>query len=244
MEIINIGEAPNDNTGDPLRFAGQKINKNFDDINNDFLKKDALGSPGGAPLINEDGAIEALVHHRIDTPGNLSTILLGDGELAIERDGDYNAIRIGDGSKVGGRRVAGSLLFQWNDIVTTATSWTNLFTIPAYAGPFVLISGRIRINNPTLDIFRVQMPGITSGYRPFLIVRKQIEGVWGSPQMEELGGIGVIGHNETMELVFASPVIAIDTDGLNFRYQRAANTNGNVTIVGGSIVVTPLTTFV
>ena len=31
-QTINIGTAPNDSTGDPLRTAFQKINSNFDEI--------------------------------------------------------------------------------------------------------------------------------------------------------------------------------------------------------------------
>jgi hypothetical protein len=41
---LNLGSIPNDNTGDPLRIAGQKINDNFDEIYSTFGDGTTLSS--------------------------------------------------------------------------------------------------------------------------------------------------------------------------------------------------------
>ena len=44
LELIDIGDLPNDGTGDPLRVAFQKINTNFESI----------------PLLNQGGANQSI----------------------------------------------------------------------------------------------------------------------------------------------------------------------------------------
>jgi hypothetical protein len=46
IEIINVGSAPNDGTGDPLRLAYQKCNANFAELYS-RLQPIAPGSPVG-----------------------------------------------------------------------------------------------------------------------------------------------------------------------------------------------------
>lgn len=57
-EIINVGELPNDGTGDPVRVAFIKINNNFAEFNNSI---DPLGANG------------AIQFKKITTNGNVST---------------------------------------------------------------------------------------------------------------------------------------------------------------------------
>lgn len=74
QQTINIGTAPNDNTGDPLRTAFDKINNNFDEIY-------ASGLPV-SPLKIDNTTL-------VNTVPNTDTIIqtYGFGKVRIESDG-------------------------------------------------------------------------------------------------------------------------------------------------------------
>jgi hypothetical protein len=65
LEVINIGDLPNDGTGDPLRVAFDKINNNFASI--PLLNQ---GGPNGALQFNNDGLSGGIANLVIDVPGN------------------------------------------------------------------------------------------------------------------------------------------------------------------------------
>ena len=65
LELINIGDLPNDGTGDPLRVAFQKINTNFESI--PLLNQ---GGPNQAIQFNNDGLSGGTANLLYDTPNN------------------------------------------------------------------------------------------------------------------------------------------------------------------------------
>jgi hypothetical protein len=65
LELINIGDLPNDGTGDPLRVAFQKINTNFESI--PLLNQ---GGPNQAIQFNNDGLSGGTGNLIYDTPNN------------------------------------------------------------------------------------------------------------------------------------------------------------------------------
>jgi len=73
QQVINVGSAANDGTGDPLRTAFQKINTNFTEL----YAKGAAGSN----LDLSNNAIEAT-----DSNGNVELVPNGSGSVVIVDD--------------------------------------------------------------------------------------------------------------------------------------------------------------
>jgi hypothetical protein len=65
LEVINVGQLPNDGTGDPLRVAFDKINNNFASI--PLLNQ---GGPNGALQFNNDGLSGGIANLVLDVEAN------------------------------------------------------------------------------------------------------------------------------------------------------------------------------
>ena len=66
MKKINIGDAPNDGTGDPLRNAVIKVNENFDEVNFEVLPENKIGGTGTLtptfwPAVAGAGILESMI---------------------------------------------------------------------------------------------------------------------------------------------------------------------------------------
>jgi len=89
LELINIGELPNDGTGDPLRVAFQKINTNFESI----------------PLLNQGGANQSIQFNNDGLSGGTANLLYDTPNNAIKLNTDIipittNVVDIGSNTKV------------------------------------------------------------------------------------------------------------------------------------------------
>jgi hypothetical protein len=116
-QIINLGNALNDGTGDVLRLGGQKINSNFTELYN------ALGSESGAPLSIVSGLLagngiivssktgDILVTAQTATSNVAGVVKIGTGLTII--DGTVSApvytLPIADGNILGGIKVGARL---------------------------------------------------------------------------------------------------------------------------------------
>jgi hypothetical protein len=116
-QIINLGNALNDGTGDVLRIGGQKINSNFTELYN------ALGSESGAPLSIVSGLVagngiivssktgDVLITAQTATSNVAGVVKIGTG-LTIT-DGTISApvytLPIADGNILGGIKVGARL---------------------------------------------------------------------------------------------------------------------------------------
>ena len=116
-QIINLGNALNDGTGDVLRVGGQKINSNFTELYN------ALGSESGAPLSIVSGLLagngiivssktgDVLITAQTATSNVAGVVKIGTG-LTIT-DGTVSApvytLPIADGNILGGIKVGARL---------------------------------------------------------------------------------------------------------------------------------------
>ena len=89
LELINIGDLPNDGTGDPLRVAFQKINTNFESI--PLLNQ---GGPNQAIQFNNDGLSGGTANLIYDTTTN--TIRLNTDIVPLTT----NVVDIGSNTKV------------------------------------------------------------------------------------------------------------------------------------------------
>ena len=84
IEVIDIGQLPNDGTGDPLRVAFDKINNNFASI----------------PLLNQGGPNGALQFNNAGFSGGIANLVLDVGNNKINMDTDIvpitnNTVEIG-----------------------------------------------------------------------------------------------------------------------------------------------------
>jgi hypothetical protein len=84
IELIDIGQLPNDGTGDPLRVAFDKINNNFASI----------------PLLNQGGPNGALQFNNAGFSGGIANLVLDVGNNKINMDTDIipitnNTVEIG-----------------------------------------------------------------------------------------------------------------------------------------------------
>jgi cyclophilin family peptidyl-prolyl cis-trans isomerase len=89
LELINIGELPNDGTGDPLRVAFQKINTNFESI----------------PLLNQGGANQSIQFNNAGLSGGTANLLYDTPNNTVRFDTDLvpittNVVDIGSNTKV------------------------------------------------------------------------------------------------------------------------------------------------
>lgn len=118
-----------------------------------------IGEIGHPPQINEDGAIEAIVAHRIDTLANLQAIgVLPEGEIVIEVDGSGVPvnIRIGDAAETsGGFPISGYTKVTSVNVDLTASSLTTVpdTTIILPANSIVELSGTFRLANTGSHVY-------------------------------------------------------------------------------------------
>jgi len=89
LELIDIGDLPNDGTGDPLRVAFQKINTNFESI----------------PLLNQGGANQSIQFNNDGLSGGTANLLYDTPNNAIKLNTDIipittNVVDIGSNTKV------------------------------------------------------------------------------------------------------------------------------------------------
>lgn len=89
LELINIGDLPNDGTGDPLRVAFQKINTNFESI----------------PLLNQGGANQSIQFNNDGLSGGTANLLYDTPNNTVRFDTDLvpittNVVDIGSNTKV------------------------------------------------------------------------------------------------------------------------------------------------
>ena len=89
LELINIGDLPNDGTGDPLRVAFQKINTNFESI----------------PLLNQGGPNQAIQFNNDGLSGGTANLIYDTVNNVVRFDTDLvplttNVVDIGSNTKV------------------------------------------------------------------------------------------------------------------------------------------------
>ena len=89
LELINIGDLPNDGTGDPLRVAFQKINTNFESI----------------PLLNQGGPNQAIQFNNDGLSGGTANLIYDTTTNTVRLDTDIvpittNVVDIGSNTKV------------------------------------------------------------------------------------------------------------------------------------------------
>jgi hypothetical protein len=76
LQPINLGSAPNDGTGDPLRDGGTKINANFVDLDQRVNGKEATGTAAAAVSAHD---ADADAHPALrDRLGGLSLVRVAD----------------------------------------------------------------------------------------------------------------------------------------------------------------------
>jgi hypothetical protein len=104
--LINLGSIPNDNTGDPLRSAGEKINNNFNEIYTTFGNGTTLNSSVGTAAYSNTSGIATVAQGLIGAPNITVGIVTATGfisaanttPISITLDGNqltFSAVGIG-----------------------------------------------------------------------------------------------------------------------------------------------------
>jgi len=135
-QLINLGNALNDGTGDILRVGGQKINSNFTELYN------ALGGENGAPLSIVSGLLagngiivssktgEVLITAKTATANEAGVVQIGNG-LNIN-DGVLSApiytLPVADGNILGGIKVGARLSITPDGVLSADP---GAYTLPA-----------------------------------------------------------------------------------------------------------------
>lgn len=135
QQVVNIGSAPNDGTGDPIRTAFDKLNQNFTEVY------------GGTPLVIANlstdytfvlaDANKAKLHPSADTTGRTWTIpangsvpyAIGTSLIGYNQNGagvitlaiNSDVMRLGGAGTTGSRSIAANGMFVATKL--TATEW-------------------------------------------------------------------------------------------------------------------------
>jgi hypothetical protein len=243
---IDIGSGPNTGDGEILgRNVWQRVNGNFAAAEQSLqgvIYQDNLGDIGFPPVINQQGAIEALVSHRLNTPANLAAEVLADGEIAVEREGTLQGLRIGDGVTAGGKRIASRQTFAVSPIAFQYTTFTTVVEVPWTPGGQGFLYGRLRFSNSTGDTVQWRILGTGTQRRICVVTNKS-----GSPATTDLSFLGtiasgVIQHSANMESVIVPSVIDFATTGapLILEIRKASHTSGNATLNECEIIFEPI----
>lgn len=109
-QTINIGAAPNDSTGDPLRTAFTKINSNFDEIYSNVAASNFRFTNNDMSVLSGNITI---------TPPSGAAVVLGSQNRLILTAANANALTVGGGAVISGNlQVNGYLLANIADFVS------------------------------------------------------------------------------------------------------------------------------
>ena len=216
LQLINIGSAANDKSGDTLRTAGQKINSNFTELYSGVQVPPAtlgtLGTvkPDGSTITISNGVITAITGLSAATTVSLGGVVIP----ATVTSGIVNtagSIRVATASttQTGGVKVDGTSITISNGIISASNSYTLPRATTSTLGGVKVDGLTITIDNGT---------GVISSASAYLLPTAGI-GSGGA-----LGGVKVDGSSITIN----NGVISVST-GLSgtvvFKGAWNANTN-------------------
>ena len=130
IETINVGNIPNDGTGDDLREAFIKVNDNFADVDQRItntvqsIEVENLGSTGQGVYA---GTVDGVLTLKSLVAGSNTTITSNSESIIINASGGVNEILVLSDS--GSITVTGSnyLGINGGDVISTRVSGNNLF---------------------------------------------------------------------------------------------------------------------
>lgn len=129
---INLGDAPNDRTGDPLRTAFEKVNSNFDELyarTGDDIQIPALAGNNGKVLTTNGTTLSWLLSSTNKLVNGVNEVVLGtDGKLTLPGTGTINNVS-GAGASFTATTPTGisgdtKEFAVGGDVDTVTTSWT------------------------------------------------------------------------------------------------------------------------
>lgn len=198
------------------------------------IRKSQIGEPNGVAGINGDGAIEAIVSHRIDTLANLQALgILPVGEVVVVKNGSGVPIgfRVGDEAETAG----GYPIFGAAERVSveslTLTSLSNIvvpgLTIALPSNSLLELSGCVRFGSTASLSYNFL---VLSPQQLQLLVRD------GTSSSQNVSGnsISMTGAGGTL---YIPPTIVATTTSSNFEvyYQKISGAQDK-TIVRGDLM--------
>ena len=156
LQLINIGSAANDKSGDPLRTAGQKINSNFTELYSGVQVPPAtlgtLGTvrPDGTTVTINNGIITAVTGVSAATTTNLGVVSIP----AVATSGIVNTsgsivLATASTTQLGGVKVDGSTIQISNGIIRANNSYTLPKATTSTLGGIKVDGTSIGIDNTT-----------------------------------------------------------------------------------------------
>jgi hypothetical protein len=156
LQLINIGSAANDKSGDTLRTAGQKINSNFTELYSGVQVPPAtlgtLGTvrPDGSTITISNGVITAITGLFAATTTNLGGVVIPSTVTSgiVNTSG---SIRIATASttQTGGVKVDGTSITISNGIISASNSYTLPRATTSTLGGVKVDGTSITIDNST-----------------------------------------------------------------------------------------------
>ena len=156
LQLINIGSAANDKSGDTLRTAGQKINSNFTELYSGVQVPPAtlgtLGTvrPDGTTVTINNGIITAVTGVSAATTTNLGVVSIP----AVATSGIVNTsgsivLATASTTQLGGVKVDGSTIQISNGIISASNSYTLPKATTSTLGGIKVDGTSIGIDNTT-----------------------------------------------------------------------------------------------
>lgn len=236
-QIINVGTAKNDGTGDSLRDGAQKINDNFSELytalgaNTGSLSiVSRLTAGDGITVSSNTGNIT--IRSNIATTTALGSIIVGEN-LTIDNDGVLSAnpggytLPVAQAGTLGGIKVGDSLTISETGVVNVAFSQYQLPTATSQVLGGVKVGARLTITDGVLSADVQTVPVAT-------------DSVSGTVKVDNssitINGSGVISAHYTLPTASNTVLGGVKVDGTSITIA-----DGVISSTGGTGVVDRLT---
>lgn len=235
-QVINVGTAKNDGSGDTLRVGAQKINDNFTELYS------ALGATDGqlslvsqlraGPGIEVSASTgNVLVSNAKATTISLGGIIVGDN-LLIDNDGVLSAIPgnytlpIATGGTLGGIKIGTSLTISETGVVNVADDFYTLPTATSNTLGGIKVGARLTITNGVLSADVQSIPTATTSVKGGVIVDGITIGINGSGVISVLSAGSSLTNGDATVSLSAQGVLSLPVGG------DIVDSNG-ISVLGG-----------
>jgi len=148
-QIVNIGAAANDGTGDPIRDAFDKVNQNFDEVYSSYVATGdvTVGNSTVNTVISNTGGL-VVSNSTVSTVANSSTFKIGN--TTANATVTSTVLSVSGNTTIGSATVNTTAVLVGNSTVNTFVSQSNL-TIRTSASNLTVNSSILTVGNSTVN---------------------------------------------------------------------------------------------